>query len=279
MTEHEARRFGLPRLTQARAAALEAMGIRSEEELLAWCAAKLAEAVNEENERTRTTEDVAAMWLHEAIGEDRADEVERIDPATMEGWEDVGVYTVMFQQRETDAGEESSVLVISHHDAAENHVQRWPGWDAAPAAGWMSERLALFEPDEEVEVEPRQAEADAQTSPRRDPHIRAVYAVEGERFVDLRPQAHKPHPMVSPDPHIEVELDPAPPGPIAGELYLTTPSGERHIVELSGRGSMITTDLHLHTGYHTARLVLREAATQREIDFVELGTLLVTEAS
>lgn len=277
----------LPRLTAARAAALEALGIGSTDRLIAWCAQRLADAVNIENERTRTTAELADEWLRAAVGDGNDQLPERIDPATLEGWADAATYTVHFQHRELSGVPQRSVFAVSHHELVENQEQRWDGWDAGGLAAWMADRTQLAAIEASPEDDPAEAELPAALASDETgshsvgaAHVRAVYAVEGARVIDLQPHDDRPRPMLSRDPHIEVELDSSPPGPVAGELYLTTPTGQRHVVELSGHGSTIATDdVHLYPGYHAAQLVLRESGTHRVIDFVDLSTLLVLEGT
>jgi hypothetical protein len=267
------------------------LGIESTADIVAWCAASLAEAVNAENERTRTTDELTEAWVRTAVRDES--EREHFDAAVFEGWEDIGVYSVHFQERSGVEDEtEHSVLVISHHDTDHNQEQRWETWSAAEVAGWMTAHLdvgppqPVAEPESDGEADSealpatRSDSPDSRTADSPKPHVEAVYAVEQGRVVDLRPQADRPRPMVSPDPHIEVMLDSDACETVTGELYLTAPSGERHVVEISGHGSTIVTDdVHLPPGYHSARLVLRDSTNQSVIDFVELDTLLVMEAS
>ena len=250
-----------PHMTDARSAAVAALGVATPEELRWWCAEQVAAAVNEQNERTRTKPEHAAAWL----GWETDDGPERIDPAVDDEWEDEAVYSVHFQVRDIGGRTERATLGLSHHEL-DNRRRRWDGWQADLFAEWLFTELEITTPVPASTASETESEAAAVSLQRCAPKVAQVAAVLGAQRTPLSgPRAG--YQRFVPGSVIEVDLVDAPESDVEGVALFTGDNGDRSRITLTPEGTTLRSrPVHLGAGFHEGRILVSAggaAITQR----------------
>lgn len=264
----------LPQLTAARSKALAELGITTEQTMADWSAAHLAAAVNEINDRTRTTTSATSTWLTAAFHQPPPVEPELDE---LEGWETVGDFSVWYQQRIVDGRVEKRIRAVSHHDPSENHTEIWPGHATESVAPWMRRLVTDDErdPSGASDAVPGPAGPLPTTVPTSVPTVARVMASAPNDVIDLRPIDGR-RPVVCDRWQLEVRLDGSIADPVSAELVLESSCGDRIAVEASGDdGVLASPPVECTPGYHEARLHVRNTSTGRLLESLAMPAILV----